>query len=65
MSLYDLQNQVNATGAKAYTEAHDHIMKEGASHNEAIAKQGELKLAKELKTLQKTLKDIKGRPGIR
>ncbi len=63
MSLYDLQKKVNNEGAKAYVDQHDKIMREAGQHQEIIAKQSEMKMAKDMKTLAKAAKDIKG--GLR
>ena len=61
MSLSDLQKQVNNSGIKTFTEQHDKIMKEGVEHRAMLEKQEQSKFAKDMKAVQKGLKDVKGR----
>lgn len=61
MSLSDLQKQVNKVGNEAALLAHDKIAKEGAEHRVMLEKQEQAKFAKDMKLVQKGLKDMKGR----
>ncbi len=63
MSLYDLQKKVNNDGAKAFVDQHDKIMREAGQHKEILAKQSEMKMAKDMKTIAKAAKSMKGGLG--
>lgn len=63
MSLADLQKQVNDSGAKALTEQHDKIMREGAEHSAMLEKNAQMKLAKQIKTVEKAIKQSGGSLG--